>query len=82
MPVYTISIEAEQRKSGNPAFQASSAVKAVKKTVFKIGPGQLLGIVIGLILAVVIPGIGPFILLLTIINAIVKGFRSGLKSSG
>lgn len=61
---------------------ASSAAKAVKKTVFKIGPGQLLGIVIGLILAVVIPGIGPFILLLTIINAIVKGFRSGLKSSG
>ena len=62
--------------------QASSAAKTVKKTVFKIGPGQLLGIVIGLILAVVIPGIGPFILLLTIINAIVKGFRSGLKSSG
>lgn len=61
--------------------QAPAASKAVRNTVFKIGPGQLLGIVIGLILAVVIPGIGPFILLLTIINAIVKGFRSGLKSS-
>lgn len=69
------------RQAAQAQARAPAIDKAGKKTVFKIGPGQVLGIVIGLILAVVIPGIGPFILLLTIINAVVKGFRSGLKSS-
>jgi hypothetical protein len=69
------------RQAARAQAQAPAADKAGRKTVFKIGPGQLLGLVVGLILAVAIPGVGPFILLLTIINAIFKGFRAGLKSS-
>lgn len=70
--------KAERAKSASETRRTPVAAEK-KKSWFS--PGQLVGIVIALVLAVVIPGIGPFILLLTIINALVKGFRSGFKSS-
>lgn len=72
---------ARKADRARPASEARHAPAAAGKKKSWFSPGQLIWIVIALVLAVVIPGIGPFILLLTIINALVKGFRNGLKSS-
>ncbi|CAB5658160.1 Uncharacterised protein [Delftia tsuruhatensis] len=68
------------RQAARAQVRAATTAKAGGKTGFKLGPGQWLALVIGLILAVAIPGMGPIILLLTVINALFKGFRAGLRS--
>jgi hypothetical protein len=69
------------RQEAARASRKAAPARGGKPTWFRLGPSQWLGIVIGLILAVVIPGIGPFILLLTIIHAVAKGVRNGMKAS-
>ncbi|WP_280189747.1 hypothetical protein [Delftia sp. PS-11] len=71
-----------------PAARASAAkagakarTKAGRKPGFRLGPGSVLGIAAGMLLSALIPGVGALILLLTVVHAIFKGFRSGLHAS-
>lgn len=46
----------------------------------RIAPGHWLSILVAAVLAVVIPGVGGLILLLSIINAVRHGWRAGMKA--